>query len=122
MSLLLLLLAAAAAGANEETPFEPSARIFADAAACKAFLAGEAATARRGSFDAVEGPYDLATGDVRIHTVRSEGVGHRIHEQRCLAEKLSGRSWSHAMAPDEPEFTVESVARTAEWLKKGARQ
>ena len=64
----------------------------------------------------------LVAGDVRIHFVRAEGAGHRIDEQRCLGERLSGRSWTHSMEPDEPEFTVESVARTAEWLKKGAGQ
>ena len=120
MSIALLLLFAAAA--PDEAPFEPSSRSFADAAACKAFLAAEADEARHGGFDAVEGPYDLAAGDVRIHTVRADGSGHSIHEQRCLADKLSGRTWRHAMIVDQPEFTVESVARSAEWLKKGARQ
>jgi hypothetical protein len=119
---LLLLLAAAGVDAVEETPFEPSSRSFADAAACKAFLATQAEEARHGGFDAVEGPYVLAAGDVRIHTVRADGSGHRIHEQRCLAEKLSARSWRHALVADEPEFTVESVARSADWLKKGTRQ
>ena len=113
-----MLLFLAGAGAVEETPFEPSSRTFADAAACKAFLAGEVAEARRGGFDAAEGPYVLAAGDVRIHTVQAAGVGHRIHEQRCLAEKLSGRSWTHSMVAEEEEFTVESVARKAPWLKK----
>ena len=63
----------------------------------------------------------IAAGDVRIHTVEAVGTGHRIHEQRCLAEKLSGRSWTHSMQPDEEEFTVESVARSAPWLKKDGR-
>jgi hypothetical protein len=116
---ILLLVGGAA---DVETPFEAAKETFSDAAACKAFLAARAADARQGGFDAVEGPYLLAAGDVRIHTVRAEGSGHRISEQRCLAEKLSGRSWSHAMAPKEPEFTVDSVARSAPWLKKGAGQ
>jgi hypothetical protein len=125
VSLLLALLgfaAAAAAAAPEapETPFEPSRDSFADAAACKVRLAVLAAEARAAGHDAVEGPYELASGDVRIHTVRAEGAGHRIAEHRCLADKLSARSWTHAMAEAEPEFTVESAARAAPWLKKGA--
>jgi hypothetical protein len=113
---LLLLLTAAAE--PEETPFDASAETFADAAACKARLAALAVEARTGRFDAVEGPYDLTPGDTRIHTVRAEGSGHRIAEHRCLAEKLSGRSWTHAMADAEPEWTIESAARDAPWLKK----
>jgi hypothetical protein len=61
----------------------------------------------------------MAAGDVRIHTVRAEGSGHRIAEHRCLAEKLSARSWSHAMEAEVEEFTIESVLRTAPWLQKG---
>jgi hypothetical protein len=111
---LLLLLTAA----SEETPFDASRESFADAAACKARLAGLADEARGGRFDAVEGPYEVSPGDTRFHTVRADGSGHRIAEHRCLAEKLSGRSWTHAMAGAEPEWTVESVARNAPWLKK----
>lgn len=121
---LLLLAAAAGAAADGETPFEPSARTFADAGQCKAFLAARAAGARRRDFDAVEGPYQLAAGDVRIHTVRAEGRGHRIDEQRCLGASLSGRSWRHSLEEDgleEPRFTAESAARSAPWLKKGSR-
>jgi hypothetical protein len=114
---LLLLLAAI-----EETPFEASAERFADAAACKAHLAAVAAGARGERYDAVEGPYEIAAGDVRIHMVRAEGPGHRIAEHRCLAEQLSGRSWTHSMEFEEPPFTVESVARTAPWLKKEGRE
>ena len=112
IALILLALASA------EAPFEPSAESFADAAACKARLAGLASEARGGGYDAVEGPYEIASGDVRIHFVRAEGPGHRIAEHRCLAEKMSGRSWTHAMADAAPEFTVDSVARTAPWLQK----
>jgi hypothetical protein len=114
---LLLLLAA-----MDETPFEARPERFADAAACKAHLAALATGARGGDYDAVEGPYEIAAGDVRIHTVRSEALGHRIDEQRCLSEKLSGRSWNHRMEAEEAPFTVESVARTAPWLKKGGRE
>ena len=109
---LLLLIAAA------EAPFEPSAGTFADAAACTARLSGLADEARAGRYDAVEGPYRLAAGDVRIHMVRAEGSGHVISEYRCLAEKMSERSWSHSMAGADAEFTVESAARAAPWLKK----
>jgi hypothetical protein len=111
----LLLLAATA---DAEAPFEASAERFADAAACKAHLAERAADARGGDFDAVEGPYELAADDVRIHTVHAEGTGHRIDEQRCLGRELSGRSWTHSLEAEEEEFTVESVARTAPWLKQ----
>lgn len=114
LALPLLLLTAA----SEETPFDTSSESFADAAACKARLAGLAAEAREGRFDAVEGPYEVTPGDTRIHTVRAEGSGHRIAEHRCLAEKLSNRSWTHAMSDAQPEWTVESAARDAPWLKK----
>jgi len=117
-----LLLVAAAAPESGETPFSPDPRVFADAAACKAHLARLAVEAQAGDFDAVEGPYDLAEGDVRIHTVHAEGRGHRIAEHRCLGAKLSTRSWRHAMEEEEPEFSVESVARSAEWLKKDGAQ
>ena len=109
----LLLLAAAA-----ETPFEPSVGTFADATACAAHLAGLAGRARAGGYDAVEGPYQLGPGDVRIHMVRAEGAGHVISEYRCLAEKMSERRWTHSMAGADAEFTVESAARAAPWLKK----
>jgi hypothetical protein len=119
--MIALLLLAAAATADFETPFEPAPQSFADAAACKAFLAERASKASGQGFDAVEGPYVLAAGDVRIHTVRAEGKGHRIDEQRCLGAALSGRSWHHSLEDDgeeEPGFTAESAARSAPWLKK----
>ena len=117
--LLILPLLLLTAASEEEAPFKASAEVFADAAACKARLTALAAEARGGGFDAIEGPYELAAGDTRIHTVRADGPGHRIAEHRCLAEKLSNRSWTHVMADAEPEWTVESAARTAPWLKKG---
>jgi hypothetical protein len=121
MIMSLLLLAGTAAAATE-TPFEAAQRGFADSAACKAFLASRAGEARGEGFDAVEGPYELAAGDIRIHTVRAEGRGHRIDEQRCLGPALSGRSWHHSLEGDEGEqeapFTVDAVARSAPWLKK----
>jgi hypothetical protein len=118
---LLLLLAGATAGIGE-TPFEPGADSFRTAAECKARLAAIADEARRGAFDAIEGPYDVASGDVRVHIVAAEGKGHRIAEHRCLAEKLSSRSWAHRMEEDLPEFSVDSVARSSAWLKQGAAQ
>lgn len=120
--MIALLLLAGAATAEFETPFEAAQRSFADAAACKAFLAGRAGDARGEGFDAVEGPYEIAAGDVRIHTVRAEGKGHRVNEQRCLGAALSGRSWHHSLEDEESEeapFTVDAVARSAPWLKKG---
>ena len=110
----LLLIAAA------EVPFEASGEVFADPAACKlrlASLAGDAV-----GYDAVEGPYEVGRGDIRIHMVKAEGAGHRITEHRCLLAKLSARSWSHRMEGEAGEFTVESVARDAPWLKKDRAQ
>ena len=115
LSTLLLL----AAAASHEAPFEPG-RAFADAAACEAHLAGLAASAR--GYEAVKGPYQVAEGDVRIHLVSTEGAGHRIEEHRCLGEKLGSRSWTHAMEKEDAPFTVESAARDAAWLKKGAAE
>ncbi len=115
---VFLLLAAPAAAAEE--PFEPGGQDFADAASCKAHLARLALEAKGFGYAAIEGPYDVAPGDVRAHFVSREGSGHRITEHRCHQAELSSRSWTHSMAEAEPEFTVESVARTAEWLKKGA--
>ena len=115
---LLPLLALAAAG--PEAPFVPSAERFADAAACRVHLEGVVGEARQQDYVAVEGPYAIAEDDVRIHMVRAEASGHRIDEHRCLGADLSARSWRHAMegASAEEAFTIESVARKAEWLKK----
>jgi hypothetical protein len=110
--LALLLLSGA------EAPFEASGERFADAAACEARLASLAGEARAGEYDAVEGPYRLGPDDTRIHMVRAEGSGHRIDEHRCLGPELSARSWRHSMDAAETEFTVESIARSAPWLKQ----
>jgi hypothetical protein len=121
--ILAPLLLAAAPHTDPELPdFEASAERFADAAGCRAHIVHLVADARRTGFDAAEGPYDLEAGDVRAHTVRSEGAGHRIAEYRCLAAQLSARSWTHALTQPEEEFTIESVARRAEWLKEGRRE
>jgi hypothetical protein len=117
-----LLAAAVPAHKEPEIPdFEASAERFVDAAGCRAHMSGLVAAARAGGFDAAEGPYDFEAGDVRAHTVRAEGNGHRIAEYRCLAERLAARSWIHSMAgPAEEPFTVESVARR--WLENGGRE
>ena len=121
--LLAPLLLAAAPHVDPALPdFEAASERFANAVGCRAHIVGIVADARRGGADAAEGPYDLEPGDVRAHVVRAEGSGHRIAEYRCLAERLSARSWTHQMAAVEEEFTVESVARRAEWLKEGRRQ
>jgi hypothetical protein len=119
-TILLAVLLLASPAAAEEAKFEPAAERFADAAACRSHLEGLVAAAK--GYDAVRGPYPIAEGDVRIHMVRAEGSGHRIWEHRCLAEKLSARSWHHGMEQPEEEFTVESAAKKAEWLKKDAPQ
>ena len=117
---MILPLAALVLAAAGEVPFEPSSERFADAGACRAHLGSLVTIARRDKHEAVEGPYELAAGEVRVHIVDVAGSGHRITEHRCLAEQLSTRSWRHSMAggeEEEPE-TVESMAAKAEWLKK----
>lgn len=119
---LSLLLAAAPLSASGEAPFVPSGQTFADAAGCKAHLGLVVADARAGSYAAVEGPYEIAAGDVRAHLVLAEEAGHRITEHRCLAEKLSSRTWRHSMGGEDAEApeTIDSMAAKAEWLKKPA--
>ena len=119
---LSLLVAAAPLAAAGEAPFVPSGQIFADAAACKAHLGEVVAGARGGRYAAVEGPYEIAAGDVRAHMVLAEESGHRITEHRCLAEKLSSRTWRHSMGSEEDDApeTIETMAAKAEWLKKAA--
>ncbi len=119
-ALPLLALLSAPAPAAVETPFEPSGTSFADAAACKAHLGTLAAGARRGGYAAVEGPYEVGAGDVRIHMISIAGSGHRIAEHRCLLDKLSARSWRHSMEDAEAEApdTIDTMAAKAEWLKK----
>jgi hypothetical protein len=114
--LLVASMLQAAPADAAEAPFEPAVELFADAAACRLHLEGLVAAAK--DYDAVRGPYAISEGDIRIHMVRAEGSGHRIWEHRCLAEKLSARSWNHSMAPADEPFTLESAAARAEWLKK----
>lgn len=122
---VLALLALAASDVHdpappEPAPFVPSAERFADAAACGARLLALVREARGQDYAAVEGPYAIAEGDIRIHMVRAEEGGHRITEQRCLGPALASRSWRHAMEEADEPFTIESAARKAEWLKKDA--
>jgi len=112
--LLTPFLLAAAVPAHDEPvipDFAASTERFADAAGCRAHMAGVVSAARTSGFAAAEGPYQFEAGDVRAHTVRAEGSGHRIAEYRCLAERLAARSWVHAMEAAEEDFTVESAAR-----------
>ena len=120
LSAAVIVPAAPAAVEAEEARFEASSDVFADAAACRVRLDAEVTKAKAARFDAVRGPYEIAEGDVRVHMVRAEGTGHRIWEHRCLGKDLSSRSWNHSMEAAEEAFTVESAARTAEWLKKDA--
>jgi hypothetical protein len=121
-----LFFAAALAGmsapliASDEAPFDPSSEHFADAAACKARLLQIATEARAREHVAVNGPYEVAPGDVRAHAVLISGSGHRITEHRCLGSQLGSRTWRRSMDQAEAEEaeTIESMAAKAEWLKK----
>ncbi len=117
---LSLLIAAPALAAPGEAPFAASNQSFAIAAACRTRLMEIVAEARQANHVAIEGPYEVAAGDVRAHLVRISGSGHRITEHRCAGEKLSTRTWRHSMdgAEDEAPETIDSMAAKAEWLKK----
>lgn len=118
LRLLLLTALAASPAFAEEVKFQPASARFQTADACRAHLSGIVASAK--GFEVAEGPYDLASGDVRIHLVRVEGAGHHIWEHRCLGKDFSSRDWVHQIEVTEDAFTVESAARKAEWLKKAA--
>jgi hypothetical protein len=115
---LLAAPAPAPAPIEEEAKFVASAEVFADAAACRGHLERTVSGSTAGGYAAARGPYEVTGGDVRVHLVRAEGAGHRIWEHRCLDKALSSRTWTHSMEGEEEAFTVESAARTAEWLKK----
>jgi hypothetical protein len=115
---MLPLLLGTAAIASELPAFEQSAEVFADAAACRLHLTDVVAAARAEQADVAEGPYAFAAEDHRAHVARRQRAGHRISEYRCEAERLSQRSWARGTEGDEEPFTVESVTRNAEWLKK----
>lgn len=119
LPLILPLLLCAAAAPADEAPFDPAPERFADAEACVGHLRILAADAEGQGYEAVRGPYEIAAGDIRIHMVRAEGAGHRIWEHRCLGQALASRTWHHGMKGAE-EFTIDSVAREAEWLKQDA--
>ena len=120
--LALPLLVAASAAAAEPPEFENAAERFDDAGACLGHLRHIVADARGGDFDAAEGPYSIGPLDVRAHTVRSEGLGHRISEYRCADALLSSRSWVERIDHRaDGAFSIESLAG-AEWLEQGSRQ
>ncbi len=120
--LLTLILSAVSAPllASPEVPFGATRESFAGPEACRAHLVAVVADARARGDAAAEGPYQVAPSDVRAHAVIISGSGHRITEHRCLAEKLSSRTWRHSMGNAEAEEaeTIESMAAKAEWLKK----
>lgn len=120
-TIILTLLACASAAAAEPPEFEASAERFNDAEACLDFLQHLVSDARGADFDAVEGPYTIALADVRAHTVRAEGLGHRINEYRCAGAELSSRSWVERMdhSADGP-YSIEALAR-ALWLQQNTR-
>ena len=126
--LIALFLAAAApppAEAPEPPEFQRASERFGDSASCRAHLGRLVGDARASGFDAAEGPYEFAAAEVRAHTVRAEGHGHVIAEYRCAGAELGERSWTRSMAgrtEAEEEFTVESVARRAGWLKHEGRE
>ena len=114
---LPLLALAAAAAATEPPEFENAPERFGDAAGCLGFLVHVVADARGGDFDAAEGPYEIGPSDMRAHTIRAEGLGHRISEYRCVGAELSARTWVERMdrRTDGP-YSIESLAG-AEWLE-----
>jgi hypothetical protein len=120
--LALPLLALASAAAADPPEFEYAPDRFGDASACLGHLRQIVDTARGADFDAVEGPYGLSASDVRAHTIRGEGLGHRVSEYRCEGAQLSARSWVERMDHRaDGAFSIESLAG-AQWLEQGGRQ
>ena len=122
-ALLALPLVALAGAALADPPdFPPAAEHFSDAGACRGHLQQIVDAARGESFDAVEGPYALADADVRAHTVRADGFGHRIDEYRCAGPDFSARSWLERIDRSaDGAYSIESLAG-AQWLEQGSRQ
>ena len=81
---------------------------------CRAELERVAADARGLGYEAVEGPYEVTPGDLRIHAVVMEGNGHRIDEHRCEDGRIVRRSWRESMAGEESgPWNSESLERIA---------
>ena len=118
----LPLLALASAAAADPPPFENAPEHYGDAAACKGHLEQVVAEARGADYDAAEGPYALSATDVRAHTIRADGLGHRVSEYRCEGAQLSARSWVERLDHRaEGAYSIESLAG-ARWLEQGGRQ
>lgn len=112
MILALLLAAAQAVAQPPEAPWVATGESFEDSAACTARLQSLADADRaEGGYEAVQGPYEIGAGDVRIHKVKAEARGHRITETRCLDKELASRSWKHSMESEEEEGWLESAAK-----------
>lgn len=121
LALCLPLLFAASAALADPPEFVNAAERFDDAGGCLLHLQQLVDEARSAGFDAAEGPYAIAASDVRAHTVRAEGLGHRISEYRCADGALSSRSWVERMDHRaDGAFSIESLAQ-AEWLEQGSR-
>jgi hypothetical protein len=121
-TLLALPLAFATAALADPPAFQPGAERFGDAGACRGHLQRIVEVARSADFDAVEGPYSLGDADVRAHTVRADGLGHRINEYRCAGAEFSARSWLERLDHSaEGAFSIESLAG-AQWLEQGSGQ
>jgi len=122
---VLPLLALAGAALADPPDFPPAAEHFSDAGACRGHLqqiVDAARGARGGNFDAVEGPYALADADVRAHTVRADGFGHRVDEYRCAGADFSARSWLERLDRSaDGAYSIESLAG-AQWLEQGSGQ
>ena len=87
---------------------------------CRAELERVAAHARGQGYEAVEGPYEVTTGDLRVHAVVMEGNGHRIDEHRCEEGRVVSRSWHESLeAADEGPWDSESLERIAGEISRG---
>ena len=83
---------------------------------CRAELERMAAEARGQGYEAVQGPYEVSPGDVRVHAVQREDGGHRIVEHRCDGGRVVSRSWVEREPRAEAEATpLESLLRGAKW-------
>jgi hypothetical protein len=86
---------------------------------CRAELEHAAEELRGQSYEAVEGPYEVSAGDLRIHAVAMEGNGHRIVEYHCEDGHLVSRSWIETMVDAQDEsWNRDSLERIAGELYK----